>query len=226
MMRGWGFEPTNPYESRVFLYEARRFRDLELPTDRYHSASISGDKILVLGEMRLIEVVDGDVKPLPLKVEEGGSIHLSGHKAYLASDKGLFEIDLRSASIKQLLKANLLKVTEEGACGEGVIAPFRGDLIEINFTARDLDAAGCTLVAVGQAGKRGRKGMIAVYREGGDLEAEAIDESLTSVELTGRYGLIGGAKGGLYIFDGYTLSAIPYNLGEEIRGIAWINEGV
>lgn len=138
--------------------------------------------------MRLIEVVDGDVKPLPLKVEEGGSIRLSGHKAYLASDKGLFEIDLQSASIKQLLKANLLKVTEEGACGEGVIAPFRGDLIEINFTARDLDAAGCTLVAVGQAGKRGRKGMMAVYREGGDLEAEAIDESLTSVELTGDTG--------------------------------------
>jgi len=79
-------------------------------------------------------------------------------------------------------------VTEEGACGEGVIALFRGDLIEINFTARDLDAAGCTLVAVGQAGKRGRKGMMTVYREGGDLEAEAIDESLTSVELTGDTG--------------------------------------
>lgn len=207
--------------SRISIYEDGYFKIVQAPQDKYVSASIEGDRIAVLGSNNILEIRRDSVKTLPYKSEGYTSILLYNGKILLTSSRGLFEIDPDTYSVKNLVEANLMKVTRHGGIGEKLLIVPKSsgyEKISINFTARDISGAGCTTIAVGD------RGSTVLYRNGVVEYVKVGRDILTAVGLNRKYGLIGDSKGNLYLFDGYVISPIPYSLGEEVKSISWIGD--
>lgn len=209
---------------KTYIYSVggRGYREVSLPPDRYYSASGSGGRAWILGEKGVVELsMDGSVKTIPLSAGGYGSIHVSGSKAYLAGSRGLFALDLEVYSVERVSEGSFSEVSNAGAVGRNVMLLDDGRRVSINFTGRGIGGIGCAVVAVGD------RGSAVVYRYSDNSTAylkTGFQESLTTIALNGRYGLAGGEGGGLYIFDGYTISAMPLTTSGAVRDIAWISD--
>ncbi|MEM3742621.1 MAG: hypothetical protein QXU28_06055 [Nitrososphaerota archaeon] len=207
--------------SRILIYENGYFKIVQAPQDNYISASIEGDRIVVLSSKNVLEVRGDSIKTLPYRSEGYTSILLYNGKILLTSSRGLFEIDPDTYSVKNLVEANLMKVTRHGGIGEKLLVVPRSsgyEKVSINFTARDVSGAGCTTIVVGD------RGSTVLYRNDVVEYVKVGRDPLTAVGLNRKYGLIGDSKGNLYLFDGYVISPIPYSVGEEVKSISWIDD--
>jgi len=207
---------------KVLSYRNGMFRVIEVPSGSYIASSAGGGALALLSQDKVILVSDAGVRTLPYTASGYSDVWLSGDMVLLAG-RGLVEVSISRMSSREVLAgAELYAVNGYGAAGKNVLVLLSSGSVEavkVNVTLRGLDAIPCGLVAVGDAWLIAyRDGEVSYYRspEGERLRSIA-------VKPDGAYALVGGAGGGLYIWDGYAIQRLPYKASAEITDIAWIS---
>ncbi len=205
---------------KVLFYEDGYFKEVEAPGRNYKSSSLSNGLAILLGDEKIVAVSEDGVKILPYRVGEYNDLWLEGDRLLLAGRNGLIEASLEELNIRELYSGGeLYSVSRGGAVGKNVIVTSSREY-RVNVSLKSVDTIPCGLLAVGD------KGALAVLREDSiDYVYATGGENLRSVAVKpdSSYALIGGASGGLYLWDGYRVSQLPYRASGEVSEIAWIN---
>ena len=205
---------------KVLFYNDGYFKEVEAPEKNYKSSSLSKGIAVLLGDEKIVAVSEHGLKILPYRVGEYNDLWVEGDRLLLAGRKGLIEASIKELKIRELYSGGeLYSVSRGGAVGKNIIVTPSRDY-RVNVSLRSVDTIPCGLVAVGD------KGAVAVLREDSiDYVYAPGGENLKSVAVKpdSSYALIGGAIGGIYLWDGYKVSQLPYKASGEISEIAWIN---
>jgi hypothetical protein len=209
---------------KVLSYRNGTFRVIEVPSGSYTALSASGGALALLSQNKIILASEAGVRTLPYTASGYNDIWLSGDRILLAG-RGLIEIHVdRMASREILQGVELYAVNGYGAAGKNVLVLLSSgsaEAIKVNVTLRGLDAIPCGLAAVGDT-------WLIAYRDGKTSYYRSPEgERLTSIAVKPdkAYALVGGADGGLYIWDGYAIQRLPYRAPAGIASIAWISGG-
>jgi hypothetical protein len=208
---------------RVLSYRNGVFRIIEVPSGSYIASSAHEGTLALLSQDEIVLASDAGVRILPYTATGYNDLWLSGDTILLAG-KGLVEVSAsRMASREILSGVELYAVNGYGAAGKNMLALLASEsaeTIKVNGTVRGLDGIQCGLVAVGDIGLVAyRDGKTSYYRVQGGERLSSI-----AVKPDEAYALIGGAGGGLYIWDGYRIYQLPYKAPGEATDIAWLSD--